>query len=455
LQALDGNVLASEADRRAYLSLMRSIASRLEASTARLQKQASRGIRLPAPAAGPAFDFFAALGTRFARLPDEAVHRMDSVAPADAARFTADLRGVIGRRVKPSLTRLLAELKRLKTTGPATVGLMQYPHGRDAYRDLVRFHTSLETTPEAVMAYGEARIARINAAIAQIAKELGLDGREGVRRLLVADPRFVAHTPEDVEARYLAAIRRIEPKIPQYFSLLPKAPYGVRRLDPAAEATMTFGYYQPPTVASPIGEYRFNGSKLEDRSLLLAAPLIYHELIPGHHFQMALQVENERLPPFRRLGGDVGFNAYVEGWAEYAATLAEEMGMFPDPYDRLARLSADAFLSARLVVDPGLNYFGWSLERARTYMHDNTFQSATEITTETLRYSTAIPGQGLGYKIGERTMLELRESMRKAEGDAFDIREFHAEVLGHGAMPLSVLQAYFARRHPNPPPALQ
>ncbi|MFO0452845.1 MAG: DUF885 domain-containing protein, partial [Pseudomonadota bacterium] len=230
--------------------------------------------------------------------------------------------------------------------------------------------------------------------------------------------------------------------------------HGVRRLDPAAEGSMTFGYYQAPTRAEPTGEYRFNGSRLEERSLMFAAPIIYHELVPGHHFQVALQIENERIPPFRRaFGMFFGFNAYTEGWAEYAAELAGEMGLYDDPYDRLGRLMLDAFLSVRLVVDPGMNYFGWSLEQARQYMRDNTFQSETEIRSETLRYSTAIPGQALGYKIGHRVLDELRTAVRTRHGEAFDIRAFHDAVLDGGAMPMTVLQEHVSRVLDLPPGA--
>lgn len=285
----------------------------------------------------------------------------------------------------------------------------------------------------------------MNQEIEVLARELGIEGgREGIRRMLQTDARFLAKTPEDVAQRYMQEIARIEPLIPKYFAEQPRALYGVTRLDPAAEATMTFGYYEPPTASNPRGEYHFNGSKLEQRPLLFTAPIIYHELVPGHHFQIALQLENEQLPPFRRMMGEFGFNAYTEGWAEYAAELAGEMGLY-ETHDRLGRLMLDAFLSARLVVDPGMNYFGWSLEQARQYMRDNTFQSETEIQTETLRYSTAIPGQALGYKMGHRALDDLRAAVRANRGAAFDIRAFHKSLLDGGAMPISVLRAKVER----------
>ena len=159
----------------------------------------------------------------------------------------------------------------------------------------------------------------------------------------------------------MSYIARIEPKVDAFFPRRPKAPYGVKRLEAEREPGMTFGTYEPPSPTEPRGLYRFNGSKLEERSLLTAGPLIYHELVPGHHFQIALQSENEAIPPFRR---ELWDTAYVEGWGEYASALAEEMGMYSDPYDLYGRLSMDMFLAVRLVVDTGMNAMGWPRAKA-------------------------------------------------------------------------------------------
>jgi uncharacterized protein (DUF885 family) len=200
---------------------------------------------------------------------------------------------------------------------------------------------------------------------------------------------------------------------------------------------MTFGYYQIPTADHPEGDYMYNGSRLPERSLLNAAALIYHELIPGHHFQINLATENTSLPRFRRDLFDV--TAYEEGWGEYASSLAGEMGMYSDPYDRCGRLAMEAFLTSRLVVDTGMNALGWSRPRAIEYMKDNTFESDLQIGTETLRYSCDMPGQALAYMLGSRKIRELREHARAELGSRFDIRRFHDAVLGSGPLPLSVL----------------
>ena len=171
-----------------------------------------------------------------------------------------------------------------------------------------------------------------------------------------------------------------------------------------------------------------------------ARPLIYHELVPGHHFQLSLQQENKDLPPIQRYGGGLSLTAFVEGWAEYASILAGEMGLYESAYDRYGRLVMDAFAAARLVVDTGVHSQGWSLEQARRYMQENTFASDTEIDSEILRYSTDIPGQAISYAVGPMKIQEFRAEAERVLGDEFDIRQFHAAALSSGALPLDLLE---------------
>ena len=234
----------------------------------------------------------------------------------------------------------------------------------------------------------------------------------------------------------MSYVRRIEPKVDAFFLRRPKAPYGVRRLEPQLEPGQTFGYYNPPTKAEPVGIYYFNGSNLGDRSLLNAGALIYHELVPGHHFQINLAYENQLIPPFRRETADT---AYTEGWGEYASALAGEMGMYEDPYDLYGRLSMEMFITLRLVVDTGMNALGWPRAKAVELMRENLMETDTQIATESLRYSCDIPGQALAYKMGALEIRRLREKARAALGPRFDIRRFHEAVLGSGSLPMTTL----------------
>jgi uncharacterized protein (DUF885 family) len=305
----------------------------------------------------------------------------------------------------------------------------------------VNLHTTMTgLTPQAIHERGLQEIAKLNARLEEVRQKVGFQGDlAAFRQFLKTDSRFFVKTPDEVAARLTAPLKRIEPRIPDFFGRTPKAPYGVARLDPALEAGMTYGYYQQPLPGHPEGDYMFNGSKLEERSLLTAAALTYHELVPGHHFQISLQLENQGLPLFRKNSYPT---AFVEGWAMYTSELAEEMGGYADPYDLAGMIAQNLFLSSRLVVDTGMNSLGWSRQQAIDYMRENTFESGTQLGSETLRYSTDIPAQALAYKMGSRRIWELR---RKAEGELgkkFDLRRFHDAVLGSGAMPMTVLEKH-------------
>jgi len=250
--------------------------------------------------------------------------------------------------------------------------------------------------------------------------------------------RYHATSAEEVEHRYRYHIKRMDQVVGDYFSHFPSAPHEVERLDPALEAGMSFGYYQTPTSAHPVGSYCYNGSGLDSRSQVNAAALIFHELVPGHHFHLARQAENDHLPEIRRQ--NIDNTAFNEGWAEYASGLAQEMGLYDDPYDWYGRLTQERFAAQRLVVDTGLNALGWPLAKARAFMKANTLESDTQIATETLRYSTDIPAQALTYGLGFLKFRSLRQKVEEALGRRFDIRAFHEAVLAPGALPFPVLE---------------
>ena len=331
-----------------------------------------------------------------------------------------------------------------EAAAPSGVGMSQYPGGDEAYRFLIHLETSYDKKPEDIHALGMREVDRINKELEGIRQQVGFNGDLAeFRQFLKTDPRFFGRTPDEIGQRLTGYIRKIEPQIPRFFAKSPRATYDVKRLDPALEGAMTFGYYQQPTASDPVGHYFYNGSKPAERNLLFAPALMLHELIPGHHFQIARQEENEDLPQFRRESFDT---AFVEGWGEYAAALGREMGMYDDPYDHAGRLVMDALLSVRLVVDTGMNALGWSREKAMQYMRENTFMSETEIATESLRYSVDIPAQALAYKIGSMKMIDLRNDAQKALGPRFDIKQFHEWLIASGSMPLSILEQHVTEK---------
>jgi len=359
----------------------------------------------------------------------------------DVVSFQTQLRRLITTETNPALTDLADAFAATRAAAPERVGLGQYPGGEAAYRALVRYHTTLDVTPEEIHTIGLAEVERIDARMAAVRARLGFQGTKAeFHKMIRTDSRFLAKTPEEVGERLMAPMKRIEPLVSKYFLHVPKAPYGVKRLDPQLEgSTFTFGYYDMPTAEEPTGRYRFNGSTLSERPLIGAAALIYHELVPGHHFQLNLQRENEAIPAFRRLSSQT---AFVEGWGEYASDLAGEMGLYSDPYDEYGRLGMDMFLSSRLVVDTGMNLMGWPRQKAIDYMLDHDLESATQITSETLRYSADRPAQALAYKMGSNKIRALRQRAERALGPRFDIRRFHDAVLGSGSMPLTVLEKH-------------
>jgi uncharacterized protein (DUF885 family) len=436
--------LADASGRQRYLDGLHQLPVLVAQIETKLRGQVSRGIVLPAAqvdAAVPLIRSFAALDpSPFA----VAQSRIDVIPAAERTPFTTAVRQAITDAVSPAFERLATYVDGpYRSRASREVGVARYPGGQEYYRFLVRLHTGLALTPQQIHEIGLAEVNRLGRELDDVRREAGFDGSlEAFRTFLKTDRRFFPTSPDQMAKALTTAAARIEPVIDQWFMRRPKAPYGVRRLAPALEPVMTYGFYQRPTPQDPGGYYMFNGSKLEERSMLNAAALSYHELVPGHHFQVALTQENPRLSAFRK---NAAYTAFLEGWGEYASDLAGEMGMYADPYDRAGRLSMDLFLSTRLVVDTGMNALGWSRERAMDYMRAHTFESETQIGTESLRYSADMPGQALAYKMGSRTIRALRERMREQLGDRFDVRRFHDAVLMHGSMPLGVLEQHVER----------
>jgi uncharacterized protein (DUF885 family) len=298
-------------------------------------------------------------------------------------------------------------------------------------------------TPEQVHAKGVERIAQIEQSMQSIRAELGFKGdADTFLARLNADPRWRAATVEGVKGVFQRYIDRLKPHFARCFRSTPRAEYSIEALPEALQGSMTFGYYDAPRPHRPTGLYLFNSSNLTKQALFNVGALTYHELVPGHHLHLCTQRESSSLHPLQRFSF---VNAYNEGWAEYAATLAGEIGMYEEPEERYGRLVMDAFLSCRLVVDTGMNVLGWSLERGRDYMRRHSGMAEAEILSESLRYSCDLPAQALAYKLGDVEILGMRERMRAALGSRFDLKDFHAAVLGTGALPLTDLDWYVER----------
>lgn len=369
-------------------------------------------------------------------LPAARAAALDSARVAEA---TARIDAIVRDSINPALGELAAFLEGpYAARAPAGVGLSQYPEGRDYYLYLTRLHTTMEVTPEEVRAAGLELLAEFRARMAEIRDRLGWEGSaEAFHEHLRTDPRYFPTSHEEVRERLLAASTRMLERIDDYFLGVPEAPWDARRLAPELEPAMTYGYYSAPTAAEPTGIYYYNGSDLDQRSWLGLASISLHELISGHHFQIAGQRESATLPDYRR---NTSYTAYTEGWGSYASHLGFEAGVYEDLYSEYGFYILESFLATRLVVDPGMNYFGMTREEARRFMRENTLESETQIATESLRYSTDLPGQALAYQMGKRKLLELRARAEGALGDGFDLRAFHDVVLRNGSVPMVVLE---------------
>ncbi|MBB4633700.1 DUF885 domain-containing protein [Sphingosinicella soli] len=449
-QIMAAHALATPADAAEYIRLVEAYATMLGTLGAKLEAQTARGIYMPKAALPVARKTLTSLADAAAALrPADA--RLSGLDAATRGKLLAAVDATLDGKIRPAYARLGALVGAdYEAKAPEAVGIGQYPGGKTVYQKLIHRYTTMEMTPEQLHQQGLAAVADVSARMQAIRTQLGFTGTSrAFYDKISTDPRFLAKTPADVEATYDRYIKAIEPKVADYFRVVPKAPYGAKRLPAASEAGQTFGYYSPPTPAEPRGIYYYNGSNLEKRSLINAGTLIYHELVPGHHFQIALQQENKALSPFRQ---NYYAGAFNEGWGEYAASLGIPLGLYDTPEALYGRYVNEMFLTIRLVVDTGMNHFGWSLEKARAYMREVSSLSDMEIDSESLRYSTSIPGQALSYRTGYDKMWSLRRHAEERLGAAFDVRDFHDVVLLPGTRPMPVLEAdinaYIASKRP-------
>jgi uncharacterized protein (DUF885 family) len=423
-------------DVNSYRSIVGQYGRLIDQFTERTIGQRERGILMPKVQLVQARTLLMALRDNLDPSLSVSAERLEG---RNARGFTTTIRDLIATNIEPAFDRACSALGDdylSLTTG--TVGLGQYEGGASVYAELVKLHTTLDFTPEEIHSQGCARMEHIERSMRSIRRSLGFEGDAGafISRLS-EDERWRATSDAGLISVFNRYMNRFDARFGDYFYRRPSAGCSVSPLAQALQSSMTFGYYDPPKHSRSEGHYFFNSEGLKNQPLFHLGSLTYHELMPGHHLHLALQHENEALHPFRKYSL---VNAFNEGWAEYAATLAGEMGLYEQPEERYGRLFFDSLLTCRLVVDTGMNALGWSLQEAQEYMRRHTGMLESQIISESIRYSCDIPGQALAYKLGDVEILKLREQMREALGTAFDIRAFHAAILGPGAIPLSDLR---------------
>ena len=299
-------------------------------------------------------------------------------------------------------------------------------------------------TPDEVHELGLAEVARIEAEMDAILQAEGLtEGTIGERvdQIAMREDQLYPDTDEgraQILADYQTIIDEIDAGLDPYFGVRPKAGVKVERVPEFREKTAPGAYYNAPSFdGSRPGIFYANLRSVREVAKFTMRTLAYHEAIPGHHFQTAIQQELEGVPMFRRL---LGFTSFSEGWALYAERLAWEIGFQDKPLDNLGRLQAEMFRAVRLVVDSGMHHKRWTREQAIDYMREKTGMSETDVVAEIERY-LVMPGQALAYKVGMNTILRLREEAKATLGERFDLKAFHDLVLQGGDLPLTLLES--------------
>jgi prolyl oligopeptidase len=451
IQSIEGNAerirLASVKDYEDWLIRMSKVASVIEQTRARMEQGRKEGYMPPKilmgripnqlaqqtvedPEASP---FFKA----FATMPD-------SMSDDDKTRLQKSAKEIIDDKIVPAYREFSRYFN--DTYLPASrdsIGVSELPNGEAFYEYKARLFTTTMMTPDEIHRLGLNEVKRIRDEMQLVIDELEFDGSfADFLHFLRTDPQFYYDNPDDLYEAYLATCKRIDPELVKLFGKLPRMPYGLRPIpDNIAPDTTTAYYNGPAADGSRAGYYYVNLYKPEVRPKYEIEVLSVHEAMPGHHLQIALAQELEDVPNFRRFSG---FTAFTEGWGLYSEALGYDLGLYKDPYSKFGALTYEMWRAVRLVVDTGMHYKGWTRQQAIDFFKDNAAKTELDIVNEIDRY-LIMPGQALAYKIGQLKMLELRKKAEQALGEDFDIRAFHDELLGAGAIPLEVLETRMNR----------
>jgi uncharacterized protein (DUF885 family) len=359
-------------------------------------------------------------------------------ADADKARIREQILSAIRDGIRPAyqhFTRFVQEEYAPK--GRAEPGIWALPDGAARYAYAVEDATTTRMTPEEIHQLGLREVARDRALMLQIAKKLGYQNLKAFDAAIAKNPELHPKSREQMLELYRQHIDRMQAKLPQYFGRLPKARMEVMPVEAYREKEASGAQYVEGTPdGKRAGHIMVNTGDFEKRTTLDIETTAYHEGVPGHHLQISVAQELPALPPFRQ---HAFYVAFIEGWALYSERLGEDAGFFQDPYSMYGHLQDDLLRAIRLVADTGFHFKKWTRQQVVDYFHANSGIDEPNVQSETDRYM-AWPGQALGYKIGQLKILELRDRAKKELGPRFDVRAFHDEVLGGGAVPLDVLE---------------
>ncbi len=358
------------------------------------------------------------------------------VPQAERLRLAAAAEAVIAGKVQPAFARLRDFVR--DSYLPAcreSLSASTLPAGNAYYQQRIAQMTTTTLTAREIHDMGLAEVARIRKEMDRVIAASGFQGDFAqFLHFLHTDPRFYHASAEGMLEHYRDIAKRADAELPRFFAELPRLPYGIRPM-PAFLGDNAEHYTRGALDGTRAGFFEANTNNLKRRPKYDMPSVLLHEAVPGHHLQIARAQELKGLPAFRRASF---YTAYAEGWALYAESLGEEMGIYRTPYEEFGRLSAEMWRACRLVVDTGLHAFGWSRERAIRYLADTAGIHESAAIAEVDRYILD-PGQALGYKVGELRIQALRARAKRALGARFDLRRFHNALLDDGALPLDVL----------------
>jgi uncharacterized protein (DUF885 family) len=363
----------------------------------------------------------------------------ESIPATDRERLRREASEIFQSQVAPALRKLHDYLVRTYIPGAReTTAMSDLPDGRAWYAHIVKNATTTDLTPEQIHQLGLSEVKRIRKEMDELIASTGFQGSFAeFCNFLRTDPRFFYDKPEDLIRGYRDITKRIDPELVKLFGRLPRLPYGVTEVPASVARSQTTGYYANGSLAAGRpGWFNVNTYDLKARPKWEMEALASHESVPGHHIMYALIEEQGELPDWRKW--DV-YPAMSEGWALYAESLGGEIGLYKDPYSRFGRLTYEMWRALRLVVDTGLHVKGWTRQQAIDYCKANSARTEHDIVVEIDRY-IVWPGGATCYKIGELKIKELRAYAQKELGAGFDIRAFHDQLLGHGQLPLALLE---------------
>ncbi|MFL5597439.1 MAG: DUF885 family protein [Gemmatimonadaceae bacterium] len=374
------------------------------------------------------------------------------IAESDRGRLRVEARRVYDELDRPTFHRLRRYLETAYIPrSRETIGMSALPDGAAWYAYNVKVQTTTTRTPKEIHELGLSEVKRIRGQMDSLIAATAFRGEfAAFTNMLRTDPKFFYSDSAALVRAYRDVTKRIDPELPRLFGRLPRLTYGVETIPSYAAPSQTTAYYQPGSPdAHRAGQFFVNTYKLDTRPIWEMEVLTAHEAVPGHHLQIAIAQELEGIPNFRRYGG---YTAFVEGWALYSESLGPELGLYKDPYSKFGQLTYEMWRAVRLVIDTGIHYLGWTRQQAIDYFRSNSAKTDQDIIQEVDRY-IVWPGQALAYKSGELQIKALRKYAEQELGARFDIRAFHDQILGQGALPLDVLdtrvRAWVARQKGN------